>query len=240
VGRQISLEAERSEKMIGIGTRGALAFLGIASAGAALAWAGGDGVRLYLNNKVASSSVIMHNGATYVPVRDVAAALDLSVEKRPDGYALIRAGGANQLEGLRGKIGDDLFNGRYRFKVIKVVRGQKYTRQFGGTNDVEATAGSEIVAVICRLENGTNMAQTVDLMPGRNTAVTDQDSHSFVPFTGLANDVPERGPKLLPGAATDFAIVFQVPASAVLNDLVFSVQDFSAKPSQDFRVSVKE
>lgn len=226
--------------MIGFSVRGGLLIAGVLSASAALAWIGAESNRLYINNRVASNDVIVRNGAAYVPVRDVAAALDMSVEKRADGFALVRAGGANQLEGLRGKIGDDLFNGRYRFKVIKVVRGRVYTKQFSGHDDVEAHAGKEMVAVVCRLKNGTNQTQTVDLMPGKNTALTDEDSHSFLPFTGLANDPPERAPKLLPGAATDFAIVFEVPEPAVLKDLVFSVQDFSNKPGQDFRVSLKE
>src|SRR5262249_2492007 len=115
--------------------------------------------------------------------------LDMTIEKRPDGYALVHAGGANQIEGLNGKIGDDLFNGRYRFKVVKMLRGSKYTKQFSGGHEMlDATAGKEFVALICRLKNGTKETQTIDLMPGKNTALTDEDEHSFSPIDGLWMD----------------------------------------------------
>jgi hypothetical protein len=37
----------------------------------------------------------------------------------------------------------------------------------------------------------------------------------------------------------DFALTFEIPKSAELKDLVFSIQDFSGKPNPDFRVALK-
>src|SRR5262245_15643874 len=103
--------------------------------------------RLYVNGKIASSNVITQNGVAYVPIKDVAAALNLTAEKRPDGYALVHAGGANQVEGLQGKVGDELFNGLYRLKVVRVVRAEKYDRKFSKGDAVTAPDGKEVVAV---------------------------------------------------------------------------------------------
>jgi hypothetical protein len=48
-----------------------------------------------------------------------------------------------------------------------------------------------------------------------------------------------RAPRVLPGAAVDFALNFEVPKTAVLKDLVFSVNDLTIKPTPDFRISLK-
>jgi len=210
------------------------------SAAAALGWAGWAGAKLYYNGKVASTDVIMKDGVAYVPIRDIAAALSLSLQPRADGYTLIKTGGANQVEGLQGKIGDDLFNGAFRLKVVRVVRGDHYQRQFSKGDDLVGPNGDDIVAVILHLKNGMKQAKTVDLMPGGNTAITDENEHSYGAFTGGYMDIPERAPTLVPGAATDYALTFHVPKNAVLKDLIFSPKSLVYDGGPDFRISLKE
>ena len=42
---------------------------------------------------------------------------------------------------------------------------------------------------------------------------------------------------LLPGAGTDFAILFNVPAATQLKDLVFTLKNNDSRPGNDVRVS---
>jgi len=226
-------------KMNGLKLRSGLVIAAVVCASAALGWARLAEQKLYINGKVASAGVIVSNGIAYVPVKDVALALEMTAEKRPDGYALVRAGGANQVQGLTGKIGDDLFNGMYRVKVIRVIRKDRYERQFAKGDPVSAPDGKEVVAVVMRLKNGTKEARLIDLVyPGSNTGLTDGDEHSYGPITGLASDTPERAANLLPGAAVDTALVFFVPKGVVLMALVFEVGVAVHGPA--FRVSLKD
>src|SRR6187551_156373 len=97
------------------------AVLGVSALAAASALAQ-NGVRLILNGKVASTRVRMINGAPYAPLADIARATGQTLVKRGGGYEIIAAGGANQVEGLRGKVGDTLFDGKWRLKVTDVQR----------------------------------------------------------------------------------------------------------------------
>jgi hypothetical protein len=214
-----------------------LAFVIVVACASAWAWRGE--MRLYLNGKVVSTNVLVSNGVAYVPIKDVAAALDMAAEKRPDGFALAKAGGANQVEGLQGKVGDDLFNGMYRLKVTRVTRKESYTRQYSKGDVISAPDGKEVLTVFIRIKNGTKKTQTIDLVfPGSNTGVTDAGEHSIGPITGLASDTPSRAADLLPGAAVDTALIFFVPKGAVLKDLVFEVGVYAHGPA--FRVSLKQ
>lgn len=203
------------------------------------AWARVAEQKLYLNGKVASTNIIVQNGVAYVPIKDIAAALDMSAEKRADGYALVKAGGANQVEGVQGKIGDELFNGLYRVKVVKVTRQESYTRQFSKGDAVTAPNGQEVVAVVLKLKNGTKQSQLIDLVyPGSNTGLTDSNGQSYGPVTGLASDTPSRAATLLPGAAVDSALVFFVPKGIAFKDLVFQMGNNPSGPA--FRISLKD
>ena len=194
-----------------------------------------------IEGKLATSDVISRNGKTYVPLSDVAKALGMTIMKTPTGWDLVRAGGANMVQGLRGKVGEELFNGKYRFTVVKVTRAASYTPQFVklGYEITPVSAAGEIVAVHCRLKNGTKEPVTFDITMGKNTALTDEKEQSYAAFNGASIDMVSRAPKVLPGAAVDFALTFEVPKDAVLKDLVFTVNDLTAKDSPDFRVSLK-
>jgi hypothetical protein len=195
---------------------------------------------LYIKGALASGSVMEVKGVAYAPIRDIAKAMNLSLSKTGRGWELSDAGGANMVQGTTGKVGDELFNGRHRFKVVKVFRGPKYINQFSGDNyEVRAIPeGNDIVAITCRLKNGTKETVTYDLFMGPKTGLTDTEEHSYGCFIGTSVDALNRGATVLPGAAVDFAVTFQVPRNAELKDLVYQVADFSMK-EQVFRVSLK-
>ncbi len=199
--------------------------------------------RLFINGKPASSSVIERNGVAYVPLKDVATALGWKLQRTARGYEISESGGANMIEGISGKVGDQLFNGFARFQVVKVIRTKAYVNQFSGDKQ-EVTpfpAEKDLFVIVCRIKNGTKESQTANLPSGPETALTDTSERSHGPRTGLSIDVPSRGPTLLPGAAVDFALTFDVPTDAVLKDLVYQVQFFGTPGAEKkkFRVSLQ-
>ena len=55
-------------------------------------------------------------------------------------------------------------------------------------------------------------------------------------------DVPSRGVDLLPGAAVDFAVTFEVPENCTLKDLVYQPSFYGGDPAcnkKKFRVSLQ-
>lgn len=218
---------------------GILSFVG---AGALAAAYLGQASKLFVDGKVASTGLIERNGMAYVPLKDVAAALKMSVKKTARGYELTTGGGGEMVQGVNGNVGDTLFNGYARFQVVKVIRGKKYINQFSGDKQ-EVTAypeSNDLVIIVCRIKNGTKETQTCGLPSGQMTALTDTDEHSFGPRTGLSIDCPSRGQTLLPGAAVDFALTFDVPEEAKLKDLVYEVTFFGTLKASDkkFRVAL--
>ena len=197
---------------------------------------------LFVNGNLASSSVVEIKGAAYVPLRDVAKAMNMTLQKTSRGWELAAAGGANAVQGLEGKVGDTLWDGRHRFQVIEVIRGKKYVNRFSG-NKMEVTPypeSKELVVVVCRIKNGLNKTVTIGFPGGALTALTDTDEHAFQPRDGLSMDTPGRGIDTLPGAAVDFALTFDVPEKSVLKDLVYQAADYSGLgETKPFRVSLK-
>ncbi len=200
--------------------------------------------RLYVNGELASSSVIERNGVSYVPIKDIATALKLNVQRTSRGIELAAEGGANQAEGITGKVGDVLFNGFARFQVVKVIRGKEYTNQFAGTNEkiTPFPEGDDLVIIVCRIKNGMKSRVTCGLPCGSETGLADTQDHSFGPRTGLSIDCPSRGQDLLPGAAVDFALTFDVPPGAELGELVYQTSLYGPAHCNDkkFRVSLKQ
>ena len=200
--------------------------------------------KLYVNGQLASSSVIERNGVAYAPIKDMAAAMKLTIQKTSRGIELADSGGANQAEGITGKVGDLLWNGYVRFQVVKVIRGKEYTNQFSG-DQAKITPypeGMDLVVIVCRIKNGTTKTTTIGLPSGSETGLTDTQDHSYAPRTGLSIDCPNRGQDVLPGAAIDFALTFDVPESAQLSDLVYQTAFYGAAEAskKKFRVSLKQ
>jgi hypothetical protein len=219
---------------------------------AALAQAGRT---LILNGQVASRDVRVIGGRPYVPLADIARALGQNVVPTPGGYEITAAGGANQVEGMRGKIGDVLFDGKWRFQVLDVKEMDSYAMKNRATNDYgiynstaefsdgvfRPKAGNSLIVIRCRLKNGVKQNQAL-WRPNSDThtALTDDQGLSYPP---IAYDIPEgrpfEGKELLPGAAMDFAVLFTVPQGTRLKDLVFTLRTISNK-GHDVRVSLTE
>lgn len=196
---------------------------------------------LYINGNLASSGVIEKNGVSYVPIKDVASALKLSIQKTARGFELSDSGGANQVEGITGKVGDMLFNGTIRFQVVKVYdAGKSYRRIHSGDNTdiTPIPEGNDLMVVVCKLKNGVQKAVSPYYPGGDTTALTDSDGHSYPPRR--FSDSPPIG-DVLPGSTVDFALVFDVPPGTKLKDFVYEPQVSGVPPHQKkFRVSVEQ
>ena len=211
---------------------------------------------LVMNGKVVSTSVRTVGGSPYVKLSDVAKALSMVVSKRPGGYEITKSGGTNQVQGLQGKIGDLLFDGRWRFQVLSVAQPDTYTMNTPGdepssypadtvnfdrkTQLVSPKPGYKLVVIQCRMINGQKSKQTFWLAAkDGNNALADQQGESYAPIGYDLEGAPIQSKPLLPGAKTDFPILFSVPQSIELKDLVFTLRnnDFSQK-GNDVRVSL--
>jgi hypothetical protein len=229
----------------------AMASLVLGLGAAALAQAGKT---LIINGQVASRDVRLIGGHPYVPVADVAKALGRSVVTRAGGYEITAAGGANQIQGLQGKIGDTLFDGRWRFQVLAVEPVDSYTLRNKVDTDysvyrnvAELTdgvfrpkEGQQLIVARCRLKNGLK-SQNQALWWYNNdthTALADDRGESYPP---VVVDAPQGGPfqskSLLPGAGMDLAVLFAVPEGTKLKDMVFTLRTISEK-GKDVRVSL--
>ncbi|MFI5385067.1 MAG: hypothetical protein ACHQ50_03010 [Fimbriimonadales bacterium] len=197
---------------------------------------------LYINGNLASSGMIERNGVAYVPLKDVATAFKLSVQKTARGYELSDSGGANQVEGIRGKVGDMLFNGYVRFQVVKVYNaGKSYKRVFSQDNSVinPIPDSNDLIVVVCKLKNAIQKPLGPYFAGGDTTALTDTDGHSYPPRR--FSDAPPAG-DMLPGSTADFALVFDIPPGTKLQDLVYEPQAFGIPSTvkKKFRISLGE
>lgn len=215
--------------------------IALATAASALAL---DELRLIVGGKTASTNIRMIGGRPYVPLADMARAMNGTVFKRTRGDYEITlgghttpktggaavAGGANEVRGTQGKIGQVLFNGKWRFSVLSVDRAASYESQFLANKRAFAPSGDteELVIVRCRMKNGQKDSQMAMLSPihPHHTGLADNQGQSYAPMDyDKRGGHTDEGPKLLPGAQTEFAILFSVPKATVLKDLVFSIQN---------------
>jgi hypothetical protein len=198
------------------------------------------------------------NGKVYVPLADVARSLNETVVRGSNGYALIPAGGANQMANrFVGKVGEVVFTGQFRFTVISFETATSYSERYlpiGGT--ITADQGQEFVIVRCRIKNATPSRQEIalDLSPysgNDDTTLTDDHEQTYQPinyhggqFVGYdvhPGDSAPTGVWMLPGAAADFNVVFGVPTGANPKDFIFGIQKYNrtTKGKQtDIRISL--
>jgi len=236
----------RHSRMQRLSQAAGLAALAVCAAPAA------SGDTLVVNGKTTSADVRSIGGSAYVKFSDVAKALGMVLVKRPGGYELTKAGGTNQVQAVtQGKVGDVLFDGWWRFQVQNVEMTDSYAVKKNGdglsfdrsTNVVHAKPRTKLVVIRCRMTNGQKSVQTFWLapLPGEraiNNALTDTEGESYPPDGYDLDGTTSQSKPLLPGAKTDFAILFSVPEGTRLKDLVFTLQNNDSRPGNDVRVSL--
>ncbi|RYG71607.1 DUF4352 domain-containing protein [bacterium] len=202
---------------------------------------------LKLNGKVASTKLKTIGGVAYVPVADVAKALGQKVLPTSTGLEIKTASGTYQAGNLTGKVNDIIQTKKYSFQVLGFTTADKYdTKNLGYHETYEPKADDETLVIVnCRIKNTVNKAQGPVLdhtQAGNKTAITDYEGQSYQPLvydSKIAKNF--SGQSLLPGSKNDFYVVFSVPKSAKIKDLVFSVNDYFDPLMQgpDVRIHLK-
>lgn len=188
--------------------------------------------KLIINGELASTDVRVIGGKSYAPLSDIAKSLGMVVTKSGSTYTMAIPGGADQLQGkAQGKIGQEIFSGKWRFQVLSVERsGEWKEKYYQAGRTIKPDKGDELIIVNCRLKNGLkNKSQTPTLterMCG-NTALADDNGNSYPPKDFDARQESDKiqsyaSISLLPGAKIDFAILFSVPKGTTPKSLVFS------------------
>lgn len=234
----------------------ALVLLGLAAVTGTTALAVG-GSKLIINGRIASAGVRIIDGTAYVPVADVAKALDMNVIPISGGYEIKKAGGTSQLQGLNGKIGDVLFDGKWRFQVLGISAPATYTMKtsadasqgyYSGnlvawnsvTHVITPSRGYQLVVVQSRVTNAVAQKRTLWVGGKRtNTALADAEGDSHPPIAYDFEGAPIQSKPLLQGAKLDFNIIFSVPVGTKMKDLIFTlVANGDLENKHDVRVSL--
>lgn len=215
------------------------------------------GVRLTMHGKTLSSDLRVISGKTYVPLADMARAMNGKVVKNGTSYEIQTedssddsggtAGGGTAIKGTSGSIGQMVMTGKWSFEVVDVNRAASYDSQYLPVQRTFAPNGAseELVIIHCRLKNAsksTQMAMLSAIHP-HNTALADDQgqSHPLLGFDKRAANNDE-GPNMLPGSLTDVTVIFSVPKGTKLKDLVFSLQtayDDYPNGGTDVRISLQ-
>lgn len=204
----------------------AIAILGVGASAMVFAQAARS---LIINGRVATTDVRMINGRAYVPVADVARALDLKVSSRPNGVLeLTKAGGSGAMTGLNGKVGDWLFDGGWRFRVTSVETDSTYraANDYYGEVDYEAPEGKVLAIVGYDIRNGNKEMGGFGF---GTTAIAGVNGDSEPVH---ANDFRFDGSRffskpILPGAEMKGKLIFQVDEGFEPKDLVVAIADLS-------------
>ncbi len=210
------------------------------------------GLKLFINGKVASSDVRIIDGRAYVPVKDVASAFNMVLTEKNEGYELSVPGGTYQVDGVKqGKIGDELFTGKWKFQVLSFeqIEGEYKEKYYQSGRTIKPQGANDVLLLVhCRIKNGLKKTQVpvlTERIPG-NTALADENGQSYPPLDYDARQEIDKtqsyaAASLLPGAAMDFTLVFSVPKETKAKALVFSLLtypgDVGKKETVDVRVN---
>jgi hypothetical protein len=213
------------------------------------------GRTVYYHDQVMTQDAQQIDGRTYVPLSDVARALGGQVASRGTGFEIVTggapsssaekrtaAGGANEVRGANGNVGDWFFNGLWRFRVSKVEHVDAYQFQYSTSTESDKPSGAndELVVCYCTIKNGHAKTEepilTVHGLASQNTALTDDQGQSYEPV-----DFDDRSGSLVPGGAKNFAVVFSVPKGTKLKDLIFTLYGYaSSDKASNVRVSLAD
>ncbi len=190
--------------------------------------------KLTIGDKSVETNFISENGHTYVPLVDVAKALNCVVQKSDGGFSLAPIGKGNMVQGNEGKIGQTIGVPQMQFTVKSISEADHYDRKFASGEVNTPDPSRRLVILVCSVRNGLDKTINICTLGGAKTAITDMDEHGYEVLTG---DGP-RNVDILPGSVQDFGIVFAVPKSEKLKSLVYQTDGFPKV--EIFRVSLVE
>jgi hypothetical protein len=212
---------------------------------------------LTINNKTVVAETQSIGGQTFVLLRDVAKALDCMVFTEKGGYRLASEGGANQVGDKMVKVGQEMFDGRWKLTLTKIERVSQYrvtsnqpwadysiynpvADYDNDTKIIKPRSKQTLMVAHFRLKNGMkNSASLWVAQHETHTAITDTSEGSYPP---ILYDFESTGPAtrdILPGAALEFNVLFVLPERSTQKDIVFTLRlvDKDA-PKTDVRIAL--
>ena len=204
-----------------------------------------DGVTITTRAKVIG-------GETWIPVADLAKAKNLQITKTALSIDLSVSGGANQVGGTTGKIGQMLNTGRWRFQVNSFKLVSEYKVKHKTSTDYGVYAGVseydndvftakpefDLFVASCTLKNARTDSQQFDWNPTDNkTSIADSDGSNH-PW--LVYDIPSPAfvsSAILPGSKLDFNVCFAVKKGVKPSELVFMLKSLVDDKPEIVRIS---
>lgn len=167
-------------------------------------------------------------------------------------------GGANEVQGTRGKLGQLLFTGKWRFQAIRVnpasptyiLKTPRSEQDYAKYHDVAdfddnshtftAKQGYTFITVDCYAKNGQPKVEQLDFFSdAQNTAITDNQSNGYPP---IAIDMITKGvwvtKNLLQGSGETITFVFAVPEGTTPQDLIVTLKNWEDHKGKDVRISL--
>jgi hypothetical protein len=162
-------------------------------------------------------------------------------------------------QGLEGKIGDVISDGPWRFQVLSMQTSESYAMKtdaepydYKSLSSFDLTkriftpkTGYKLVVFQCRATNAQKSPKrlwvAVSDSANVRTALTDMAGRSHTPIGYDFEGGPIQTKPLQPGETITFAVVFSVPQSAQLKELIFTLAaNGEREQSKDVRVSLAE
>jgi hypothetical protein len=190
-----------------------------------------------INGKAVKFDVYNNNGVVLAPVKDLATALGASVVTDAAGNIKIStssAGGANQIAGVEGSIGQTLFNGVTRLTVTGVESAN--LDPFGA----QPLSGGKFVLVSVEVKNGSKKTKQYGYTIHKMTLVDDKgqlyttDAMKKDSSWGYMVGITD----LVPGGFVKGKYIFEVPTDINPARIVFEPR--IEKNEKAFRVNLKE
>lgn len=166
-------------------------------------------------------------------------------------------GGANQVGGLTGKIGDMLFTGQWRFQAISISQAPTYTltvvnseqdyskwspvAEFDNASSTfTPKSGYDFYAVKCLVKNGQQSTEQLDCYgDDPKTALADATGTSYPP---IVYDMHTQGPlttkPMLPGSGQTITVLFAVDSGVKPQSLVFTLKNWSSRTGKNVRITL--
>ena len=130
-------------------------------------------------------------------------------------------------------------DGRRHVDVLNLVELARRLHAITAGDEKAFGDGKTLVAVRFHVKNATTLKQFLDTSGGKLTSLTDDDEHSY---TSIDLD-GKRDSELLPGAACDWILFYQVPKSYKRGDMVYQLHSYTVEhgyKDYTFRISLKQ
>lgn len=217
--------------------RAKIAWLLGMSALTGIAWGGREAGILYLNNDRVSTRVVWIDGAAYVPVNDVAAALHGSVRRRAN-MLTIDTKTPHEAGNSAAK---SLLKDGWIFSVEAVKSVPSYTEQY--TRSPKALtppkAGDRFIVIECALQNDQKESVEVWIHEQYRAELVDTSGKSSKPIGCDTTPPSSIWDVLKAGSQKKFALIFSLPAAHTPSTLRYQVHPVFTASDPKFEISLR-